>query len=720
MSALDFDHDEIDTGGTKRPTKVVLKGLHPEHGQVGHLTYHVPRRKADKIYVDRLEIDPEHQGNGYASQLMDEMQRRHPGTPIDHGDRTPDGKGWWAGYIKDKRVTKGRTMASKTAVSVSWEHHDDDSSTWSEDYHSWAKEKPHAVAVSQAQEHVRRHVPTMGMDLGSGEDATNAMQHMLRKGGHPDHDEGFVMKHPNLGWGQSQAFTSDGQPGVSLHPSKWDYGTLAHETAHHLHQHELGRKPHDDAEAHGPDFIRHYQSLLGDFGRGASDKLGEKYHESLGKIRGHTASRVASGHPFIHVSPREFKPGDKIEPADDHGGQSTFDYSDLDKVYLSHPDHAEYWGNTVGAAGGHKEVHHYEVEPHEHPEFQISSDNEEEYTSSGATVKRKVRTQKVDPRAYTREQIHPSLRTPEGREDSYMRAHDREENQYAQRVPSWERKGAKEPNQRLFGPTFGLDHRLFEGEHLKDDVRRYILETLGEFWKGLHGYSWDEWAKVYFAGSEASEWTSESLEGNGDFDVLIGVDYDKFRANACRCHPAGSDEEITAQLNEELRRLDAKTENAMIMVDGEMTGPWNQTWYVNKDSLDIRKIKPYAAYDVTDDVWAVRPPHLPDWDISQFPQGHALVQEAHAVAAYVRSVLAMPEPFRSQQATALWEHLHGDRGRAFGPQGEGWYDSGNVLEKFLDQLGLWQKLVDARVQARDHPEMLNAPRGWSNDPHGRR
>lgn len=115
MSDLDFEHEEHETGGSKRPTKVVLKAMHPEHGQIGHLTYHVPRRKADKIYVDRLEVDKQHQGNGYASQLMDEMQRRHPGTPIDHGDRTDDGKGWWAGYTKDKKVTKGRTMASRTA-----------------------------------------------------------------------------------------------------------------------------------------------------------------------------------------------------------------------------------------------------------------------------------------------------------------------------------------------------------------------------------------------------------------------------------------------------------------------------------------------------------------------------------------------------------------------------------------------------------------------------
>lgn len=111
---LDFDHDEHETGGSKRPTKIVLKGLHPDTGeQVGHLTYLVPRRKADKILVDRLEVEPEHKGNGYGGQLMDEMQARHPGTPIDHGDRTDEGSNWWKSYTRGKSVQKGRTIAQR-------------------------------------------------------------------------------------------------------------------------------------------------------------------------------------------------------------------------------------------------------------------------------------------------------------------------------------------------------------------------------------------------------------------------------------------------------------------------------------------------------------------------------------------------------------------------------------------------------------------------------
>lgn len=275
------------------------------------------------------------------------------------------------------------------------------------------------------------------------------------------------------------------------------------------------------------------------------------------------------------------------------------------------------------------------------------------------------------------------------------------------------------PTQRLFGPTQGLDHRLFDGEHLKPDVRKYILGTLSQFWEPLFGEcGWEEWAKVYFAGSEASEWTSSTLEGNNDFDVLIGVAYDKFRSYQSRTskYQSMTDEEITDDLNQIFKVLDKQTAAAMIPVEGELFGPFSNTWYVNPHSYDIRAIKPYAAYNVSDDEWAVKSPHLPSWSLKDFPEGKALLRECKAVAQYVKAILAMPEPYRTQQGAALWAYLHSDRSRAFGPQGEGWYDPGNVIEKWLDQEGLWERLVEIMVASRAHPEMLNAPVDWSNDP----
>lgn len=283
--------------------------------------------------------------------------------------------------------------------------------------------------------------------------------------------------------------------------------------------------------------------------------------------------------------------------------------------------------------------------------------------------------------------------------------------------PVDQREARKEPNQRIFGPTYGLDARLFDGDHLKPAVRTWLLDTIGAFWQPLYGTGWRRWTRVYFAGSEASAWTSESLVGNGDFDTLVGI-----RPELARKLVPGfeglDDDAMVARLNADLTTLlwPRLLGVSIPTGDGTEAGPFDVTVFVNLKAWSIADIKPYAAYNVTADAWAVRPPVLTDWSIESFPQGHALVQECHAVASYVRAVLAMPEPYRSQQGDALWRHLHSDRGRSFTDQGEGWFDSGNVIEKYLDQLGLWEPLAKLHFDAADDPSKLLTPAGWSNDP----
>ena len=272
------------------------------------------------------------------------------------------------------------------------------------------------------------------------------------------------------------------------------------------------------------------------------------------------------------------------------------------------------------------------------------------------------------------------------------------------------RTGAKfTPTKRVFTHTCGLDHRLFDGTKLRPEVRRYILKTLGGFWLPLYGPGWDDWSKVYFAGSEASEWTSDMLEGNNDFDVLVGVDYDKF----IKAHPEyghSSTQEITDHFNEQFKSLNNK--NAWITVEGTPYGPFDNTWYVNKDSYNIKDIKPYAAYNVSDDVWAVKPPHLPHWSLSDVPR--AVQRVLRACDTLANDVLKLPEPERTQQGNALFEAWHSDRSRAFGPNGEGWYDIANLREKWLDQEGTWAELVNC---AHRWNEGLGAAHSdWSNTP----
>jgi hypothetical protein len=276
------------------------------------------------------------------------------------------------------------------------------------------------------------------------------------------------------------------------------------------------------------------------------------------------------------------------------------------------------------------------------------------------------------------------------------------------------REGFKNPTQRIFGPTYGLDHRLFLGEHLRPEIRDDILNTFEEFCE-RHGYTNpDSWSRLVFFGSEASNWTSANDEGNGDFDLSLGIEYAKFRLHNSSWADE-SDEGIAsaftelmhAELNDPAKYFDT--------AEGRM-GPFDQTWFCNPLGYRIEQIKPYAAYDVSAKVWIVKPPTLQHWSIEDFPQGHPLVTEIHAVAAEVRAVLKMPEPYRSQQGDRLWHYIHDGRSQAFSDQGEGWYDTANVLEKACDQLGLWEPLVQLHFAAHADPHLLDAPAGWSNDP----
>lgn len=423
----------------------------------------------------------------------------------------------------------------------------------------------HQRAVADAQNAVRLVYPAMHTMIRPGEDADAALRHMLKQHGHPKHEDAFVGVHDgSRGFSSTAKDRETGAVGVVLHPERADYGTLAHEAAHLLHDHQTGRgfrQPAPDESIHGIGFIQHYAALL----------------EPFGKTRTPGGNRKSGG------------PSDLL----------------LNTYY--------------------------------------DSLNQRRKTSSHAA-----------------------------------------------------------PTSRVFGPTFGLDHRLFEGETLKPEVRAAVMGRLGPVLEPLLGQSWEMYTRVYLAGSEASEWTSATLEGNGDFDTLIGIDYDHARDMHL---PLGDldDSDITDMVNTALRTA----YNASPWV-APFGGTWDLTGYVNANSYDITRIKPYAAYNITDDTWAVRPPHLPDWGIDKLPEGgQNLLAEAEGYAAVVDAISKMPEPFQTQQGKALWHHLHTDRGRAFSDQGEGWLDPGNLIEKALVEWGVWDKLVEWQY-GKQHTA------GWKN------
>jgi hypothetical protein len=268
------------------------------------------------------------------------------------------------------------------------------------------------------------------------------------------------------------------------------------------------------------------------------------------------------------------------------------------------------------------------------------------------------------------------------------------------------------PRKRLFGPTYGLDSRLFDGDQLKKAVREDVITRFGVFCD-QHGYSgWRQWAKIVFFGSEASEWTDPHRHGNNDFDLSIGIHYPLFREHNPVFYDAATDEEIAHLFTEQMH---AELNDPQHQFDG-IEGTYDQTWFANLKGWNIAEIRPYSAYDVVTGEWIVTPPHLPDWSLKNFPEGPGLAQEVRGIVEMAEGILVMPEPYRTQNGSALWEYVHTNRSDAFGPQGEGWWDSRNVVEKALDQKGLMQMLWECHRRAVTDPQSLASPAGWSNDP----
>jgi 8-oxo-dGTP pyrophosphatase MutT (NUDIX family)/predicted GNAT family acetyltransferase len=119
---LSFEHNDVETGGSKWPTKRTVHAIHPEHGRIGTLSYYPPKRHGAALAIDRVETDPQHRKEGVASALMDHVQRTHPASRIEHGDRTDAGRAWWEAYSNGASKTdlrRGRTMATLTTEAAS-------------------------------------------------------------------------------------------------------------------------------------------------------------------------------------------------------------------------------------------------------------------------------------------------------------------------------------------------------------------------------------------------------------------------------------------------------------------------------------------------------------------------------------------------------------------------------------------------------------------------
>lgn len=237
-------------------------------------------------------------------------------------------------------------------------------------------------------------------------------------------------------------------------------------------------------------------------------------------------------------------------------------------------------------------------------------------------------------------------------------------------------------------PENSLDPNLFDRDVIKPDVREYILRKVHNFWHGRYK-SPVAWSQIWLAGSGVSyQWSGD--RGNGDLDVLIGIDFGKFFA-ANPEFEGLSPNEMAAWINDEFRNeLWPQTAHTIF---GQQT--YEVTFYVNPQSPDIRDINPYAAYNLSSGSWTVPPPVLSSDPRATYPrkfweavdaeraQARLLVRryetlrtkvqsEQEGSPGWINSMAAIN--IIASQAKALFDDIHMGRRKAFGEGGEGYGD----------------------------------------------
>lgn len=229
-------------------------------------------------------------------------------------------------------------------------------------------------------------------------------------------------------------------------------------------------------------------------------------------------------------------------------------------------------------------------------------------------------------------------------------------------------------------PDATLDPFLFDGDHMRASVRNALLSLFHSFWRSRWS-NHESWSTVWIAGSGASYQWSASRDP-GDLDVLVGVDF--LGCRKANPEVAGlSDAEIASEMNREFREHLAPR-----------TATWHGyevTWYVNEGGYDIRNLNPYAAYNVSEDEWTVRPdphPHpgsspLADEDTARAESilgryNKALDDVDMVINPGLRLNAEITLRAAATEAVGLFDEIHEGRHAAFEGDGLGYADPANA------------------------------------------
>lgn len=263
---------------------------------------------------------------------------------------------------------------------------------------------------------------------------------------------------------------------------------------------------------------------------------------------------------------------------------------------------------------------------------------------------------------------------------------------------------AVEPSETSYfsAPGAGLDPRLFRDGKLIASTRASILRVLLSHLKN-HYYSPEGYIHVWLAGSGVSyQWTAARKPA--DLDCLIGINYLGFRQSNPE-YKALSDKQIAQMFNEDFA-------TALNPMTNDFLNTYELTFYANVQS-DIRSIKPYAAYSLTNDDWTVQPeiknaPINKAWDRKVTQDTSMATEILSRYSKALNEIGAAPTDsarrnaeatlkLAVEQGAALFEDMHHGRKYAFSPSGQGYAD----IHNYRWQAGKSSGTVQALKQLKE-------------------
>lgn len=263
-------------------------------------------------------------------------------------------------------------------------------------------------------------------------------------------------------------------------------------------------------------------------------------------------------------------------------------------------------------------------------------------------------------------------------------------------------------------PEDHLDPHLFDQTRLRPDIATNLLDRLYDGLRDIGLRSPEDWVYAWLAGSGVSyQWSAD--RGNGDLDVLFGVDYPRFLS----CNPQFprlSHVEVASYVDEMLKTsLWPKT--AHYSIHGQV---YEVTFFWNPETgRDITAIHPYAAYNLKNGQWDVTPDPHPSQD---HPDSWDEIASLDAQQAKNVESLWKQGPSSAVSARALartmWREIHEGRRQAFSDTGRGYGDIHNFRWQAAKRSGTVDRLrtivtdaddFDRAQQERLYGQVLESP-----------